>query len=271
MLKKLKFSLEQYSRILLITNIMLVIFLIAFSIHMKAELKAQETSIQNRYDMLTQSISTLEDQLVKYGDQDMTLEVRVTQLESSVLWNNNYNIETDKVAHQMEVDAFKVSSTVRQLESIQSVKLYQSSVNNGTKEVISIYTIDGDTYEPIERYAFLVDKTLTITDKIDRIAEELSVNVFGLPVTVDRIQEIDGMKIAEIMLGEDDRYGDALTWKYQYFQGSLGSAMTMTTLQESFLQRAYQGEWIDGIRIFYEDGSVYSTDHIETFGTLIKR
>lgn len=271
MLKKLKFSLEQFNKLLLVTNIILVIFLITFSIHIKNELNKQATSIQNRYDMLTQSISTLEDQIVKYGDQDMTLEARVAHLEATVPRSNTYAVDTDMVVHQIKADAFKVSSVARQLESLQNVTLYKASVNDGTKEIISIYTIDGDTYEPIERYPFLVDKTLTTTDKIDRIAEELSVNVFGLPVKVDRIQEVDGMKIAEIMLGEDDRYGDALTWKYQYFQGSLGSVMTMTTLQESFLQRAYQGEWIDGIRIFYEGGSDYSTDHIETFGTLIKR
>lgn len=130
-----------------------------------------------------------------------------------------------------------------------------------TEVSLSLYSADVDSLELTKIGSLKVEKDAPLKDKLDKLASELSKNVFSsLPITVTKIETIDGKKIATVNLSETneskqlsdlaDYNGD--TWLRHKLQGSTGASVTSKSLIETFLQRDYTGEWIDGVKFTYE-------------------
>ncbi|MDQ2087579.1 hypothetical protein RBH29_14195 [Herbivorax sp. ANBcel31] len=64
--------------------------------------------------------------------------------------------------------------------------------------------------------------------------------------------------MAVINLREYDEKNTSIrrSWKSHYFQGTTGGRETSVTLIETFLQRDYSGEWIDGVSFLYYDNEI---------------
>lgn len=140
--------------------------------------------------------------------------------------------------------------------------------------MLKLYTANVDTLakEEIGKIAVTVDSEGNIQDLpevLDILANELSKQVFeGLTIDIEDIKIVDGKKVAVINLKEDSNL--SVGWEANFLQGSTGAAITNITLKETFLQKEYTGEWLDGIQIFYE-GQSPEFDHMPNLGEIIYR
>lgn len=115
-----------------------------------------------------------------------------------------------------------------------------------------------------------IKDNLALEGKLETLAKELSKTQFeDLSIGVLRIEEQEGKKIAVIDLTETGGKTD-ISWKTKYFQGSAGGGVTEVSLIETFLQKEYQGEWIDGVQFLY-GGQTISFDHVPELEATIER
>lgn len=134
------------------------------------------------------------------------------------------------------------------------------------KDTLYAYTLDYDKMLniPIE---IEVEHTGDIMSSIEKLATVLSDKIFnGLEILIVQKEDINGKEIVTINLQDSDK-GE---W-YNYFQGSTGGMVTTKTLEETFLQRDYTGEWIDGIQFQYNGDPMPEFDHTIGLDTIIYR
>lgn len=131
------------------------------------------------------------------------------------------------------------------------------------KEELPLFTGDIDTYDKKQYDTIEITAQETIEDKLKRIADHLSeVQFDGLPIEIQKIEDIDGKKIGIINLQEKEKSTEGnKTWMHYLNAGSTGSAMTLIALEESFLQKDLEGDWIDGIKIIHEGQAIEEMDH----------
>lgn len=98
-------------------------------------------------------------------------------------------------------------------------------------------------------------------ERLQAITKGLSDQVFKLPMELLEIREIFNQKIAIVNVMETHDSTDLYPWNSGYFQGSTGSAITSITLIESYLQKGYEGDWIDGVKFLYE-GDIIEFEHV---------
>ena len=133
-----------------------------------------------------------------------------------------------------------------------------------------IYSGDIDTYEKEIFSKVPIADSIELQGKLEILAENLSKMLFdGLGIEVAKVEDENGQLIATINLTENNN-PDESSWKSGYFQGSAGGAITGITLEETFLQREYGGEWIDGVKFIYEDQAL-EFDHMGGLGQTISR
>lgn len=155
------------------------------------------------------------------------------------------------------------TSTTITSENIQNFKL-------------SLYSVDANT-EKLTKTSFIEFKGNTsIEDCLKEIAKTTSNKSFNnLPITFEKIETINGKKVATINLNETQENKDksfenikGSNWLYGYFQGSTGGNITSTILTENFLQKEYKGNWIDGVKFNY-NGKPISSQHVEILSQII--
>lgn len=135
-------------------------------------------------------------------------------------------------------------------------------------EYFPIYGSDEQAEKEEINFYVAIPKNLSLIEKLKIIAERLSRFKFGgLPINVLRIEEKNNKKVAIIDLREfitSDSTGYLPSWRKMYFQGSTGGYFTSLTLIKSFLQEDYKGEWIDGVKFYYEGKPILEEewDHI---------
>lgn len=147
---------------------------------------------------------------------------------------------------------------------IKDVESKTTSQSGGLEEykdnIYAIYASDNNTYEKELMGFAYVAKASSEEEKLQTIAKALSGMVYeGLPIEVEKVEEVDGKKIAVIdLLESKENQGitdvskmKGRTWATGYLQGSTGGNMTSTSLIETFLQKEYEGQWIDGVRFLY--------------------
>lgn len=148
------------------------------------------------------------------------------------------------------------------------------------KEVsLPIYTADVNTLELTKLGSLKVNESDSLKSKLDKLAIELSKNAFdSLPITVERIDTIKGKKVAIINLEESNENKNVTdytqfkgaNWASSRFQGSTGGSVTTKTLVETFLQRSYEGDWIDGVQFTYK-GQPLQFEHAESLNQVTYR
>lgn len=131
------------------------------------------------------------------------------------------------------------------------------------RESLRLFTADSETYTKKQSEAVEIEGSMDIKEKLERIAQGLSELYFDhLPIEIKEIETIQDKKIAVINLKEYAAPSEGnKTWMQYLNAGSAGSQITLVTLEESFLQRDLKEEWIDGIKIIYEDGDLEEMDH----------
>lgn len=148
---------------------------------------------------------------------------------------------------------------------ILSTMLYAIQLIKPDQLTFPIYTADSDTYEREKVTDIRVDKDAEIDDILTALVKGLSEKVFKLPMTYEGIQIVFGQKIAVVNLHEspEDKVVEypAVSWRTGYFQGSTGGAVTSVSLVETILQREYDGDWVDGVKFFYE-GKPIEFEHV---------
>lgn len=127
---------------------------------------------------------------------------------------------------------------------------------------VTLFTADTDTYDKKKIESIEIEPSLSIEDKLQVIANELSNKQFdSLAIEIHKIEEIEGKKIAIINLKDDPTAKNEKTWMDYLNAGSTGSTITKVTLEESFLQSNLPGEWIDGMKLIYEGEEIPEMDH----------
>lgn len=188
----------------------------------------------------------------KYGE----LEKQAANLQAEV---NSLQQEVKDISSKFQEEVFVISSLKGR--NGQALPIYRANTNDYSRE--------------IGMYIF-VSEHKPLKEKLDIVAQKLSEFYFNcLPVEVADIKtDDDGRRIAEIDLKEskenlclnDVSKYTGPSWATGYFQGSYGGTETSVCLIETFLQRDYKGEWIDGVRFTYNGEPVDKFEHVPNLG-----
>jgi len=136
-------------------------------------------------------------------------------------------------------------------------------------ETFVIYKANVDTYKKEVSQEINIPKDKSLQDKLVAIGQKLSEVEFNkLPIEIGKIQEINGKKIVKVNLKEDSN--NEKGWAKSYMQGSAGGSVTSISLAETFLQKEYKGEWIDGVEFLY-NGNKCEFEHAPDLADIIYR
>jgi hypothetical protein len=158
----------------------------------------------------------------------------------------------------------------------------------------TVYGADPYTLSTTDDSAIAIPEGLPLAERLQILASALSRRRFGnLPIEIVGVEERDGKTIALVNLLESDwnrdlfaremrlwdegkgeeakslrRKSQRPSWRMLYFQGSTGGACTTIMLVDTFLQRDYDGPWLDGVKFYYEGEPISREwDHIHLSGT----
>lgn len=149
--------------------------------------------------------------------------------------------------------------------------------------ILPVYGMDSEVMNKEINFYIRVPENLTLEKKLDIIADKLSRFKFsGLPIKVINIKNENGKKIAVVDLEESSinkgitdpekiTGNPGATWRFGYFQGSAGGSASTETLAETFLQRKYKGQWIDGVTFLYENKPIDMFEHVPDLAQTIYR
>ncbi|MBB6716133.1 hypothetical protein [Clostridium gasigenes] len=188
--------------------------------------------------------------------------------------------------NKTEVKKEETNKTEVEKREVREPEVKKQEVKEPEVEVdyFNIYRSNIDTYEKEIKIKKSVPKT---TEKDPRmyqlrhIVYSLSKNCFsGLPIEFIRIENVNGKDIAIINLKErkenegivdyDKLKVKGQTWSWSYLQGSTGGKITTVSLEETILQREYNGNWIDGVEFLYNDKKI-QMQHVPRLGDVIYR
>jgi len=179
----------------------------------------------------------------------------------------NENLRLNQEMERLNKTNTELQSKVDELnnkikeQDIKISKLQKTNFND-KESIFPIFSADIDTYETtLDAYVYIPKET-ALEIKLQTLANVLSEVYFdGLPIQVKKIVQTDNKKIAVVNLHESPANQGVTdytklvgkTWTSLYMQGSAGGTITSRTLIETFLQRQYKGQWIDGVQFLYED------------------
>lgn len=173
------------------------------------------------------------------------------------------NQELKDEAKQLQEKNQKLEEEIEKLEP----KPVEEEKVEDPVTAFDIYGADSNTYEKELISGVDIKDTLTLEEKLEVLAEELSKAQFqDLGIELDEIEDEDGKKIAVINLIEVSDE-EEISWDRTYFQGSTGGIVTTVSLEETFLQKEYDGDWVDGVRFLYE-GEKIMYDHVQPLGEI---
>ena len=127
------------------------------------------------------------------------------------------------------------------------------------------YCFEDNACHSTVSFYLVIPDSLSLLEKVRTLATRLSRYRFGnLPVGVLRIDNRDGKNIAVVELREHPHAKGS--WVGGYFEGSSGGYRTARTLVDTFLQRDYTKNWIDGVEFTYVgigERSLRECDHVK--------
>lgn len=164
-----------------------------------------------------------------------------------------------------EEKAKKEAEEKKKKEAEEKAKKEQEAKNNNQnkdtnikEKTFTLYSVDVSNDKTIT-IGNIKTKSDDIKENLDSIAIALSKKNFkSFVIEVKEIKKVKGKSIAYINLKDNGNK----KWTRDYFQGSTGGYITSTSLIESFLQRKYKGDWIDGVAFTYNNKKVEDTGHI---------
>lgn len=200
---------------------------------------------------------------LKEDNLTLTEEIASITIENENLKNEILQLEENKEALNKEIIDLK-----DRLSNYE--KVVEDIIPGEGESLFNIYGANIDTYQPEVLTAVIIKDDLPLTEKLDIIAGELSKAKFnGLGIDVTKIEDTNGKKVAIVNLSEKTNDNNS-SWKTGYFQGSTGGAITTISLKDTFLQKEYNGEWIDGVRFLYDNEDI-RFEHVEGLSQIIYR
>lgn len=196
------------------------------------------------------------------------LKDRISLLEAELKNLKEENYHWSKTISNFEYEMSLVKNLVQ--EQVEIINYKEEKDFTDENLILPIYTANILTYKDEIKYYMAIPKELSLEEKLSTIANKLSQYCFnGLPIEVLEIKKVEGKKIAIIDLKElsfnqgIDDYTKFIgsTWKTYYLQGTTGGAITSKQLVDTFLQKGYQGEWIEGVQFLYE-GEIIDYEHV---------
>lgn len=171
-------------------------------------------------------------------------------------------------------ESLSLEARITSLQEQLAVLRSHPPVGNVPPEFLAVCgaTLD-EPDTPVVEYYVASPRHFTVIEKLRLLADRLSRLEFSeLPINVVRIETVKGKKVAVIDLRESQDGREYPSWYGGYFQGSTGGGITQTTLMDTFLQKGYQGEWVDGVRFLYEGKPMQEGDwdHINLSGTIYR-
>jgi hypothetical protein len=134
-------------------------------------------------------------------------------------------------------------------------------LNESKYSYMTLFTANVDTLEIENAAQVRVESIASVEERLQAITKGLSDQVFKLPMELLEIRRVFNQNIAIINVMESRDGSDLYPWNSGYFQGSTGGAITSITLMESYLQKSYEGDWIDGVKFLYE-GEIIEFEHV---------
>jgi hypothetical protein len=217
------------------------------------------------------SINQLEQAVILLEENNATYSRIVETLQKEKIENVEKILILDEKIQELEEKNETITDKTREQSLLNSIQENQSLREQYI--VVPIYSANVDTNEKEIRTYITISKETSLEEKLNIISEKLSkYHYSNLPIEFLRFEYIGGKKIAIINLQEfvenkvvteiDDAKGR--TWRYHYFQGTTFGAAISMNLIETFLQREYYGEWIDGVKFIYENNPDARADHVES-------
>ncbi|HHV45358.1 MAG TPA: hypothetical protein GXX53_00395 [Tissierellia bacterium] len=241
--------------VLLLLLILISLFFNIVSFVNISNISLDKEAIESSYDSLLSEVQSLKKEISRLTEDNEVLRRNISYAQQMSDINSSIIKE--------QVKLIDLKKDWRFLRDNELFPIYDANEESNEKEVI-FYTS--------------FPKTLKLNEKLRGIGNKLSQYCFnGLPIELEYIKDIEGKKVAVINLREsyinegldiEDKVG--YTWLDDYFQGSTGGMQTYIRLVETFLQRDYKGEWIDGVEFLYE-GSKINYEHIEGLSEIIYR
>lgn len=198
-----------------------------------------------------------------------SLKDKNEMLKSEITLKNNKIAEMEKKITEVRREANLLKSELEEKEA-QYVSL-KDKLSKKDDNFYAVYTANTFTMDKEIYFWMYIPGSQSIKQRLDVLARALSqTNFNNLPIEVMKIEEVDGKRVAVINLKESkENQGFAdyslfkgYSWVQGYFQGSTGGSNTSTSLIETFLQRQYDGEWIDGVKFLYTNGSDW-LEHVQ--------
>lgn len=200
--------------------------------------------------------------------------------KNEINWLRNEALLKDSKIQELEKDMEELKKQTKLLDSRlkyeESRKAALEEKVSDNKNYYGVYTADDFTMVKQTYLWVYIPWEKPIEEKLDILSNVLSQTLFDdLPIEVVKVEERDGKRIALINLMESDENqkisGQALfmgkSWAAGYFQGSTGGSITSISLIETFLQKQYNGDWIDGVRFLYNNGIEAGwSDHAPNLG-----
>jgi hypothetical protein len=184
--------------------------------------------------------------------------------------SNSLKDENIKLTKEISAMKEKNSALEKSLEELKE---------ENKNSVYPIYSANIDTYDKEVHFGTYIAENLSLKDKLDALAKRLSEVYFSnLPIEVLEITEVDGKKVAVINLKESEENQKVMdnlefkgqSWSRNYFQGSAGGTMTSVGLIETFLQKDYKGQWVDGVKFLYNN-KIVNFDHVQSLSEVSYR
>ncbi|TGE39784.1 hypothetical protein E4K67_01985 [Desulfosporosinus fructosivorans] len=195
----------------------------------------------------------------------------IARLDKSYVLEQQKNVELEK---EKAVLSESLESANKRVEKQVSIITSLSKDSANEMNIYSICTGNIDDYSKVIDFYITMPKELSLKSKLSTIAETISEAYFSnLPI---KVLEIDDKKIATVNLEEmpesstDTSMKQSNSWSTSLFQGSTGGTITRIRLAESFLQKDYKGEWIEGIRFLYK-GQRIDFQHVPELSEVIYR
>lgn len=224
-----------------------------------AKLEGKINTLEEQQQSLVSVINQLEEQLNMKDGRSLTLEGMEQEIKENQqqCWKDLDN-RNDNLQKQLNV-----------LQDLQK-----------KNDVFLIYVGGAYTDEAFPTKMIKINKKIDLKQQLQQLMDELSHEGFkDLPIIVEEIEQVKGKQIATINLQELEGRSleevlnlhskrDCICWAQSYFQGSTGSGITLSQLDQTLLQPTYEGNWIDGYKLLYNGQDKEGWGHVEVIGQI---
>lgn len=193
------------------------------------------------------SPAPVDEEVRNLNDRITTLEEQISRMEEE---NTNLRLEIETLTE--ERDTYKAA-----LDALEGAE---------TEEPLTVaFTLHGGTGqgEPQVVGTVEIPMEFSLEQRLQYLGDALTEEVFpGLSMEFTGFQTMEGRTVAvlDLIEPENQAVGDP-SWIYNYFQGSTGGMITTNALVETFLQRDFDGDWIEGV-YFTLNGESIQFEHV---------